>query len=883
MKTKKIMKIAILVSLIHSAIQGQNQQKEREGISKRILFTTYRRKDGKPMTISPELLLKKVNLEVESKVRMKGAMNMTQSLKHKRFQINFFYHKQIAKNIYTQIEKWELLHVSFPFYPNSSYLNQSLLYAVESQNNLLRLNASSVEKDKNYSLKSFLDKKSLKRNFQVKAILGNFTSPKQCYLRGRLSNFTTEWKEIRIFELSADETRLREILIPSTIDPPKDLSVNMGPLLLFGFIGLVIQGFLLGLIDENLPKIWSSRRSNFPFFGLTLIQLSDLIFLLIWSIKMIPITYFNIAVIVVLMLPGLALLFLFLALSLKEIKARTFFDLISILVAFVRFTELLKDYELVEYSAVSQCLVLCFDLMSYKRGSIRAAQVTALDLWLIFCLFSGLSFFQIFSILSFFSDFNDLDISDTSVQKSLGSGLPLVILSFILFLLKFRRVVGKKKLCKSKRGYTKPVRLKGSIMSSKTVVICKSITKKKEAENEEKSEEDLDMSGSSSSTTFENSFEEEKDGGIVQREYHLNNFLVRSPDQYIALRDFQQGSSLELIVNKRKKWTHYISSYQFKFGFISSNVWLGEERVTNMIALYRNSEMKIDLIDLAKRKVLISLKMKGPDDNDACLRLRCFSILGVWIWGGKRRRFMVLTVDGSEVSIWREANVGSMILNKEIGVETSYDLSIPEMSYRELGDVCRVVFYDNLIALMFMWVDDEQYDRDVINMAKFQTIVIVEVNERERSVKEIRNLSKITEGMFSSWRIDSFFFIDKHTLAVIMKGRVLIVDWKKVEIKRCIKLVGLPGIKEGDDWFRTSLIYWSDTNNEVVLFRAGMNNGNYFEDGWTYFSSITNSKHYFTYSGYFTLGELNESPIIRPRERHQYQKIPEASRLILDG
>ena len=199
-------------------------------------------------------------------------------------------------------------------------------------------------------------------------------------------------------------------------------------------------------------------------------------------------------------------------------------------------------------------------------------------------------------------------------------------------------------------------------------------------------------------------------------------------------------------------------------------------------------------------------------------------------------------------------------------VEWEYIAGIKEKRYRYFDRFFGAVPFENLIAMKALWIDDRQYNRDIINMAKFQTIVIIEVNERERSAKEISNLSKITEAKFSSWRIDSFFFIDRHTLAVIMNGRLLMVDWKKVEIKRCIKLVGLPEMKEGDDWFRTSLIYWYDTNNEMVLFRAGVIERKFREDWQIYNSSPSFFKTNYIVSGYFSLHNKSKNQAIDRRD-----------------
>ena len=64
---------------------------------------------------------------------------------------------------------------------------------------------------------------------------------------------------------------------------------------------------------------------------------------------------------------------------------------------------------------------------------------------------------------------------------------------------------------------------------------------------------------------------------------------------------------------------------------------------------------------------------------------------------------------------------------------------------------------------------------------------IEEIRLTTESVEQRGHLLGILEGSFSSWRVEGFFFLSAKHIAVVMRDRMMVIDWRRAEVARVLK------------------------------------------------------------------------------------------------
>ena len=314
---------------------------------------------------------------------------------------------------------------------------------------------------------------------------------------------------------------------------------------------------------------------------------------------------------------------------------------------------------------------------------------------------------------------------------------------------------------------------------------------------------------------------------LTNRFYFINSQIsVTSPNQYYLIKSRNQDQKvLQCIIKQRVRWSFQIEMrWPHNEKSYSSNVWLDNERLENRVFILKNFQDKVEILDVKRRKSVLKLDFERCSNEFT--KMMQTKVLGFWIKSKKnlaKFRYCMAGVSyyGQRINIWaqREENLNRLDFLFFVDLKKSFWVS--EVYLRSSFPTEEVYPFDNLIAMKSMWVDRNHNERTVLNMAKFQRIVVVEIDEEAGEVKEITDLSEITEGMFSASKIDSLFFLDKETLGVVMSGRLLMIDWKAVEIRRCIEIEGLPQVRDEARWALGCFNYWYDREKERVMFRAG--------------------------------------------------------------
>ena len=158
----------------------------------------------------------------------------------------------------------------------------------------------------------------------------------------------------------------------------------------------------------------------------------------------------------------------------------------------------------------------------------------------------------------------------------------------------------------------------------------------------------------------------------------------------------------------------------------------------------------------------------------------------------------------------------------------------------EFVDSYQTAYHSDLMAIKFLFYDGLDYERDGISQCKYQTIAVVRINVKASNQKIEVLLDSITEGMFSSSRIDYFCFVNEQNLAMIMGERICLVDWRTKSIQKCLELSGLysPFLEAGIALRSIYAFYWYDRVVGKVKFCLGVNKAQK-EDFWLFVSDLS--------------------------------------------
>ena len=93
------------------------------------------------------------------------------------------------------------------------------------------------------------------------------------------------------------------------------------------------------------------------------------------------------------------------------------------------------------------------------------------------------------------------------------------------------------------------------------------------------------------------------------------------------------------------------------------------------------------------------------------------------------------------------------------------------------------------------------------------------------------------------------------------------IDWRRARIKRFIEILGLPRVRDPEEWYKGCFDFWYDRESRLVFFRAGVANRETTagENDWRhYVSDLNELRPWFSYTGYI---RLNDSRVASLRGR----------------
>ena len=352
-----------------------------------------------------------------------------------------------------------------------------------------------------------------------------------------------------------------------------------------------------------------------------------------------------------------------------------------------------------------------------------------------------------------------------------------------------------------------------------------------------------------------------KTGDTIENIFNFSNKQPFLTKDHLAIGRINSRPGIRYVVNQKKAWDLVLKNNNESTGnsVFVENVFLGNQNRRDMMAYVNKVDRRVRLVSLTTRKVILNQKLADiPHNRPPSKTKETFCL----VFLRPQNRPLLLTFSDQNIFI------ESCLYNNTSKRATLYQSQkmkelITERNERKLLEGRDVDIFDNLVAVKYLWVDRADYDRDLINEAKYQFISIYEIREDGGRIKEAKNLRKITEDVFSAYRIDSFFFLDKSTLAMIMDAKVFLIDWRQATITTSFEIADLysPLVKNGIEKEKLFASYWYKKSGGVVRFSVGIFQGGVHYGKKDINRYITNldlvDVHYY-YSGWFAVKELAE-------------------------
>ena len=369
------------------------------------------------------------------------------------------------------------------------------------------------------------------------------------------------------------------------------------------------------------------------------------------------------------------------------------------------------------------------------------------------------------------------------------------------------------------------------------------------------------------SKKFRNVPVERKDRGIVPQNpvdtivqiFNLNSKRSHLSGDYTAVGSLMSSPGIRYVVNGRKGWDLILKNNNEALNspIFIEKVFIGNQERKDMVAYVHKTDMRARLVSLSSRKVILNAKFGytsriGPVFRPSSMIFSLF---------GEKKTPCILAHSKEFLSV-DTASYHKTTADRKI----KYFFEVSEKSDRVLLPHQEYAFFGNLIAVKYIWIDKDNYGRIYSNKAKYQTVLIYRVDESNFSINCVKSLRKITEGMFSAFKIDSFFFLDGETLAMVMDAKVYLIDWKGLKVKQCVEIAGLytPLLSQGVKREECFASYWYDRKSGVVKFSVGTFDGGLKhgkEDINRYLTNQNRVNVKYYYSGWFSDLALSEPEV----------------------
>ena len=526
------------------------------------------------------------------------------------------------------------------------------------------------------------------------------------------------------------------------------------------------------------------------------------------------------------------------------------------------------------------------DLWFVHRSS-PARKELALEIWFVsVSIVVANQFFLYLGYLSIFVS-KYWEVPDSSIYlQFLVPDLVLVVLSLIAFMLVFR--VDQSRAWRQVRGMDQIPRIASS--GSVDVTFMQSPTWIENRKKELKmAKEKYEMK------LFQNVPFNERKKTTQQRIFNLHSKNPLHSQDYLVAGEFRSKIRIRYVSGSKKTfktyWDFVLEGLDnlLKVAFIES-IWINNQRRRDLVAYVDLNTFKITLFSIKTRKVLSRLDFKASSRELIKYGKGVLSSADLVIQPAHGFRPILVRKIKNKLDflVAKFKRIESHKI-QFFGFEKPHS-DDPLLADRCLSNGMESTYFDEYMATKYFYHDETDYERKFVNDCKYQTILVTRIDLSQKIAHQMERLNRITEGMFSSRKIDFFFFVDKKTLALVILDKIYLVDWKNVAITRCFDLKGLhslllnAGIKYTDIF--TS--YWYDRVRGMIHFALGVVSGGGQKDVKYFMTDIDKVSVNYLLSGEFRddliLGNETESEIEEEKEIEQQKKpIDSSTRLLGEG
>ena len=293
MKERNLIKVIILVALVASSLQ-QNSEPPSKG---KIAVTTYKTSNGKPPSLSEEVLINREGLkEEESTKYINGRMSHSYNLTNKKMEVTVLYYAKTKNSSVNHPHRCpkHKFKMSFQYYPNASYLNKTLLYTQNTTDeSLYKLNVTDPEKRLQNKVEGCMNQ------IKIDAISLSIESYTKSYENETLVGFRPKLREIRLFEIKGKKITQFSLKELDLIRDKANSFIDFIFVILCYFVPCTLMFVWIFLISASardlstaeLEELVKSQELDVAYFGSTLVQFSNSLAFLVWAVRLAPQNY----------------------------------------------------------------------------------------------------------------------------------------------------------------------------------------------------------------------------------------------------------------------------------------------------------------------------------------------------------------------------------------------------------------------------------------------------------------------------------------------------------------------------------------------------------------------------------------------------------------
>ena len=319
-----------------------------------------------------------------------------------------------------------------------------------------------------------------------------------------------------------------------------------------------------------------------------------------------------------------------------------------------------------------------------------------------------------------------------------------------------------------------------------------------------------------------------QDCDTIDKIFNLTSKNPLNSKDFIATGSFNSRPGIRYVVNTRKAWDFILKTKNEapKNSLFIENIWIKNQHRRKMVAYSGREDSTVKLVSILARKVLTNINFKESIKNKQFDKLKRGSVDLIIQPAFKHRPILVNKLKDQIVfykaKYSTKGSLHGMNYNKK-----KFFSSDPFASERKLCPQMESVYFGDLMATKYLFYDIKDHERAYINHSKYQKIIVAQINPTSLRGRQVGSIDGITEGVFSSCRIDFFCFVDKDNLALIADQKICLVNWKTEQIKRTFELNGLysPLLNAGIAKESIITTFWYNRISKRVQFSLGVITG----------------------------------------------------------